>query len=132
MPTTPNRPSGTSTKCDDFVTASRLGVFVLATVRGDHDVNEGKVKDEAGAPVELAPLDDDEARSALRRTEEMIALAAAGGFEALTHHLGEDTAMAERLRRAGFRPRASASARSAARRAPQAARTASSCGPAPA
>ncbi|MEM7628127.1 MAG: proline--tRNA ligase [Planctomycetota bacterium] len=31
--------------------------FVLATVRGDHEVNEGKVKDAAGGPVELAPMD---------------------------------------------------------------------------
>jgi prolyl-tRNA synthetase len=36
--------------------------WVLATVRGDHDVNEGKVKAAAGAPVELAP--EAEARKA--------------------------------------------------------------------
>jgi len=43
--------------------ASPAGVrWVLAVVRGDHDVNEGKVKDAAGFPVALA--DEAEARAA--------------------------------------------------------------------
>ncbi|MEC9373103.1 MAG: His/Gly/Thr/Pro-type tRNA ligase C-terminal domain-containing protein, partial [Planctomycetota bacterium] len=36
--------------------------FILAVVRGDHEVNEGKVRDAAGRPVELA--EDLEARAA--------------------------------------------------------------------
>jgi prolyl-tRNA synthetase len=36
--------------------------WVVAVVRGDHDVNEGKVRDAVGAPVELAP--EAEARKA--------------------------------------------------------------------
>ncbi len=36
--------------------------WVVAVVRGDHDVNEGKVKDAVGCPVELAP--EKEARAA--------------------------------------------------------------------
>jgi len=38
------------------------GAWVLAVVRGDHEVNEGKVKAAAGAPVAMA--DEKEARSA--------------------------------------------------------------------
>ena len=36
--------------------------WILATVRGDHEVNEGKVKDAAGCPVKLA--DEQEAKQA--------------------------------------------------------------------
>lgn len=32
--------------------------WVVAVVRGDHDVNEGKVKTLAGGPVELAPIEE--------------------------------------------------------------------------
>ncbi|MFT5422248.1 MAG: prolyl-tRNA synthetase [Phycisphaerales bacterium] len=36
-------------------------VYVLAVVRGDHEVNEGKVRDAIGAAVELAPQEQAEA-----------------------------------------------------------------------
>lgn len=36
--------------------------WVVAVVRGDHDVNEGKVRDAVGTPIELAP--EEEARAA--------------------------------------------------------------------